>query len=626
MKQQIIFLGLLTLLFANFGNAQDRSYLFDEATGNWGTSLEQNYATLVANPTDAFLGIESSTISKAKANKLGFSNPYGSYVQSIFKNTAAHEAGILPFDYIYGIGEYRTTRQSTLSDLLDEYAPEDWVDLHLIRDGRKMKIQAQLDYEKDIEENEEEGKSAFLGISRRGQSDLDLDGVPVDIVDNSTAKAMGMEDGDKIIKINGYPILDWNDVSTAIATLQPNQEISVTFTRDGQTVTCNRAIKSYEETKADEPIAFAGHSDDEVIYGSVEQRDPIQHHESAFLGINIASLSRSKAEKLGFDNPYGTYVSSIVKNSAADKGGMKPLDYIYGIDEYRVGASQNLTDILGKYRAGDNAVILVSRKDKRKSISVRFGSRDDNYGHKKEKNKCEDPFFGITSSSYERISIDGVRVNVVKNATSKDVGMQNGDVIIKINGYRMVDWTDIGIAINMMKPGEIITVNYVRDGQEKSGNAPVKSYAETKNCADCNCYHKKPINLSNDNDNDFSYQNNTYEDSDIEINIMDANSRDLGEFSIKGISQTNNNLAINDLNIKSNASKGLFELSFDLPSSGATVVKVFNDKGRNIYEYDLGRFSGEFQDELNLMQNGKGSYLLNISQDGKVVSKKIVIR
>lgn len=630
MKQQILLLGILTLFFTPFSNAQDSGYQFDEATGTWGTNLEQNFTALVAHPTDAFLGIESKTISKEKAKKLGFSNPYGSYVQTIFKNTAAHKAGILPFDYIYGIGEYRTTRQSSLTDLLNEYEPEDWVDLHIVRDGKKMKIQAQLDYEKEVED-EEESDAAFLGISRRGQRSLDLDGVPVDIVDNSTAEAMGMEDGDKIMKINGYPILDWDDVSTAIGTLQPNQEIFVTFSRNGQTITRNSPIKSYKETKADDPMVFAGDWEEagDMIVADNHQQDPVnQHHESAFLGINIADMSHAKAEKLGFDNPYGTYVKSIIKNSAADKGGMKPLDYIYGIDEYRVGASQNLSDILAKYRAGDNAVVLVSRKDKRKSISVKFGSREDKYGYKKEKNKCEDPFLGITSSSYGKSDIDGVKVNVVKNATSKEVGMENGDIITKINGYKMVDWTDIGIAINMMKPGEIITVNYVRDGQNKSGNAPIKSYAETKNCSDCNCYHSKPITLSDDDDdNDFNFSSNDDDDiSDIDIKIEDANSGHIGEFAIRGLDYSNNKLTINNLNIKSNTNKGLFEISFDLPSNGETVVKVFNDNGRNIYEYDLGRFSGKFQDELNLMQNGKGTYLLNITQNEKVVAKKIIIR
>jgi type II secretory pathway component PulC len=396
----------------------------------------------------------------------------------------------------------------------------------------------------------------------------------------------------------------------------------VTFERNGETMTRRSPIKSYDATKANEPMAVADHWDN-IVYLEERQQNN-QHHESAFLGVNIANMSISKAEKLGFDNPYGTYVSSVIKNSAADKGGVKPLDYIYGIDEYRVGSSQKLSHILSKYRAGDNATILVSRKNQRKSLQVKFGSRDDKYGQKKKKNKCEDPFLGITSSSHQRIEIAGVKVNTVKNATSKEVGMENGDIITKINGYRMADWTDIGIAINMMQPGEVITIDYVRDGRKKSGSAPIKSYADTKNCSDCNCFQKHDVQNTNDDGNSFTLNNGSRQN--IDISIENINSRDFSEFAIRGVDNTTTELKINDLKIESKPNKGMFELTFHLPSSGETVVKVFNNNGRNIYEYDLGSFSGEFADELNLMQNGKGAYLLKITQDDNVLAKKIVIR
>jgi len=342
-----------------------------------------------------------------------------------------------------------------------------------------------------------------------------------------------------------------------------------------------------------------------------------QHHESAFLGINIASMSKSKAQKMGFDNPYGTYVSTVIPKTAADKAGIKSLDYIYGIDEYRVGEHQDLGDILRKFRAGDRAEVLVSRRNQRKVFPVQFGSKKDQYGQKKKRNKCEDPFLGITNNS--GIKSAGIQINIVKNATSERLGMKNGDIITHINDYRMVDWTDISLAINMMNPGEVITIDYLRHNQKGTVSAPILSYAETKNCSNCNCNSYNPIV----HDNDFQ---ETTDVSDIQIVIVDASSSDTETFSIKGISSSSSKLVVNNLQIKPDSGKGLFELSFDLPSEGQTVVKVYNQKGRNIYEYDLGRFTGDFEDEVNLIQNGKGSYLLNISQNGTVLTKKIIVK
>jgi len=275
MKQKFTFLGLLCLLFTFNGVAQDKQSQFDEATGRWGMPMNDNFTALVMHPTDAFLGIESNSISKPKADKLGFTNPYGAYISKVVSNTAAHKAGLLPFDYLYGIGEYRTTRQSAIGDLLAEYEPKDWVDLHLIRNGRKLTIQAQLDHEPEVEDLREESQ-AFLGISRIGQFRNDMSGVPVNILPNSTAKSIGMQNGDKITHINNHMILDWDDISTAIGSLKPQQEISVTFERNNQKTTRTGAIKSYSET-SNEPFLF---SDNKIEDENLAEHPNSNHHPS----------------------------------------------------------------------------------------------------------------------------------------------------------------------------------------------------------------------------------------------------------------------------------------------------------------------------------------------------------
>ena len=63
-----------------------------------------------------------------------------------------------------------------------------------------------------------------------------------------------------------------------------------------------------------------------------------------------------------------------------------------------------------------------------------------------------------------------------------------------------------------------------------------------------------------------------------------------------------------------------------MPSSGETLVLVKNPEGRTIYEYDLGDFSGDFEDEVDMIQNGEGAYLLIVKQDGKDANKKITIK
>jgi hypothetical protein len=87
-----------------------------------------------------------------------------------------------------------------------------------------------------------------------------------------------------------------------------------------------------------------------------------------------------------------------------------------------------------------------------------------------------------------------------------------------------------------------------------------------------------------------------------------------------------NNLRAEKINLYPNPNKGTFRLQFDLPEKGQTEIKVYNAAGRLIYEYELGNFSGEFTDDVDISQNGTGTYFLQIRQGEKYASKKIILQ
>ena len=68
-------------------------------------------------------------------------------------------------------------------------------------------------------------------------------------MDKSTAQSIGLEDGDLITHINGFPILDWTDMGTAIDMMEVGNQMKITYERKGETSTSNGMIKSLAETK-----------------------------------------------------------------------------------------------------------------------------------------------------------------------------------------------------------------------------------------------------------------------------------------------------------------------------------------------------------------------------------------
>ena len=616
---------------------------------DWRINLENLPDRIVISdePDGVFLGIESTDISIEKAKALGFENPYGSYVSRVISNSAAASAGLLPFDYIYGANDQRTSNNQDLADILEDFEPGDEVTLYFIRKGEKHTVNVRLgsyeEYDREAEGRDQE-EHGFLGVSPgEDESDDDLDGVSVEVAEESAAAEMGLIEGDVIVGINGYPVLDWDDVETAISNMQPGDPIEVIFERDAGELSAKGTVKSYRDAHPDDE-----HSDldidvdwDEIGNIRIELPDELaigwDQEDRAFLGIYTDMISEEKARKLGFENPYGSYVTGILKNTAAEKAGIKPFDYLYGIDEYRVGENQSLGGIMKKYRPGDKATLHFLRKGRKSSASIQFGRHDE--AEKVSRNSCEDPFFGIIQLSKSGDSnVDGVSVKPVKGSTAEELGLMEGDVITAINGYKIIDWQDITTAIEMLNPGETIAVDYRRDNKSMKASKAIRSYAETKKCENCDCGQKEEVVISlkkpdfkvnfnwNDKDDNHKPSAPRIDPDAAKVTMENITSSESSSLKSKGLDFSNNStLSVENLRLAPNPNAGMFSLDFRLSSSGETVVRLYNAAGRVIYEYELGNFSGDFHDSVDISQNGPGDYFLQITQNGKVFSKKIVL-
>lgn len=557
----------------------------------------------------AFLGVHSSEVSLAKAEILGFENPYGSYITQVIGNTAAEIGGLEPFDYIYGINDLRASRYEDLSDMLSAYQAGDEVVVHFYREGQEKSQLITLGSRTDAEyNNRNSDEDPHLGISDMQINPSQL-GVKVDVSRSSTAEEMGLEDGDIITAINGHSIVDWEDISTAIDAMSIGQTIEVEFERDGDMRTASAPIRSRATSQQ-----------------QYKERIKRERNSGAFLGIYSNVLSREKAKKLGLDNYYGSYVTGVIGNTAAERAGIKPFDYIYGIDEYRTGARQNLGNILSKYEPGDRARVYYMRKGADRSANVTFGSRSE--AVYKEVDKCDEPFFGV-SGDHSRSWNKGVPVQVIAKSTAESLGMEDRDVILTINDNPIIDWDDISTAIDNMSVGENIKVTYMRDNRELTGIQAIKSYCETKGLSGIDQFNfgDREIVVTGIERSNRDRSFKAVDFTNVVVNVQDISQEESSKLrSIGGVRLGNNTLQVNNLELAPNPQKGLFHLRFNLPSSGSTRVQIFNDNGRNIYDYDLGNYSGSFEDEVDISQNGNADYFLTVSQNNRIMAKKIVLR
>jgi len=584
----------------------------------------QQYYVWKSSSDKAFLGVNSDQVSESKAKLLGANNYFGNYVTKIIKGYAAEKAGIQPFDYLYGIGDLRASEDLDLSGMLSKFKADDKTTVHLFRKGKALSVEVTFEkrreFETETEWNWEE--KAFFGVSSLEEEEGDeaTAGVKVEIVSNSTAETIELKDEDIIHSINGYKMIDWSDISTAISTMKPGEKITVEYERAEKKGKVEGTVQSQAER---------------IKKTELQKAAPASY---AFLGIHSNEIDEEKAKKLGFETPYGSYISLVVKGAAAEKAGLQPFDYVYGVDDYRVSESKNLTDILKKYKADSNATVHFIRSGKKESVAVAFGLRSDTAGNEeKDDDKCKSPFLGVNETEGYEGDVEGVAVAPIKKSTAEELGMQRGDLITKINGVRILDWTDLSVAVDACKVGQDVTVNFLHNGKEMTATKPMKSYCDTNPYTEWG-WNDGEIHIFSAGDEDTPKAREeptgvmgrpeALDLSKVKVAVEDLTQQEADDMKTRYNMDMvpSNELRVNDLGLFPNPDQGAFRLQFELPEQGATSIRVYNAAGRSIYDYDLGSYSGPFSDEVDISQNGPGAYFLEITQGTKRLTKKVVLQ
>lgn len=326
--------------------------------------------------------------------------------------------------------------------------------------------------------------------------------------------------------------------------------------------------------------------------------------QSAFLGIHSNHVSKKKAQVLDFENRYGRYITNVIPKTAAEKTGLKPFDYLTGFNDVPFTKEDNMTNRLHQLQAGEKIKINFIRNGKARTRKVSLGAKGD--GEKRQRTREEDPFLGV-ASSHEKPpkNVSGVLVDVIECTTASAMGLMSSDVITAIDKIPMVDWHDLGAAIDNREVGDKIEVTYYRNGKIDKVKSAILSLAASKKCED-----------------------EQEEEEDMEVDMENVTQTEAeGMKAEKGIDMPLvNNLEIERLNVFPNPTNGLFELRFNLPAQGNTSIRVFNVAGAEIYRNELGRFTGDFRDRIDIGDQMKGAYFIMIQQGERSISKKLILQ
>lgn len=347
--------------------------------------------------------------------------------------------------------------------------------------------------------------------------------------------------------------------------------------------------------------------------------------EKAYLGVYSNHVSKEKAEKLGFENPYGSYVTRIIPNTTAEQSGMKVFDYIYAINGEEFNEDRSFSHALRDYQPGSTAEVAFVRNGKKQSKAITFGERSD--ANNRHRSDDKDPFLGVHQThSNVPDNVDGVPITIISSdcSTAKDLGLKPNDVITYIDNTPILDWHDLTAGIDNREVGDPIAITYYRDGVFNTVEAPIKSLSATHNCPD----EEEEVQPTAEETEEEIESEILALEEELQVSMENVSEKEADDMkNKKGIDMPIvNNLQIEQLNVFPNPTSGAFQLRFDLPETGITSIRIFNAAARLIYQNDLGQFTGEFTDRVNIGSNPAGTYFVEIRQDDKSVSKKLILK
>lgn len=161
-----------------------------------------------------------------------------------------------------------------------------------------------------------------------------------DVTPGGPAAKAGIRRGDVIVKYDGKPIREMNDLPYLVGTTPVGKVVEIEVIRDGRT-------KVFE-------VKIGRMEGEQVAAATAEPRP--------HLGMAVEELTPQLARQFGLKEKSGLVVVDVESGSAAEDAGIQPGDLILEIDQKPVKDLESFNKRMSKYKKGDVILLLVKRR------------------------------------------------------------------------------------------------------------------------------------------------------------------------------------------------------------------------------------------------------------------------
>jgi len=462
--------------------------------------------------------------------------------------------------------------------------------------------------------------NAFLGVEEDSDEDANQPGLVVEVIRGSAADKAGLRDNDKILSINATKTNRWSDLSQFVNQSKPGDKVKIIYSRNGKTAETEATLSTRKD---------------------VSNNKPAPH---GFLGVN---------DEGDDDDAEGVEIS-IINNSAVAKAGLKDGDVIYQLNDTPVADFEDISDFMAYTKPGEKVLVNYGRDGNRKSVEVLLGSQQSSWNGEnfditiprinlkgledfdidieypskisctvKEKEAC----LGVYSDEDESGRGTAIQSFTTESA-AREAGIQEGDVILSVNGQEINGHSELWDEIAKYKTGDNVKVAYEREGKSMQVQATLKACRDNQSRVEI---QNRSENGGRENRQFYTREWNSDDQRHLrETRIIIIRKAGEGDGAKVNINPNANkpaqdrSLSLTSFRAFPNPSQGQVTVEFK-GEPVATVVSLLDISGRQLFREELNAFNGEYNQQFDLTAYAKGTIIIHVQQGEQVFTEQLIV-
>lgn len=174
------------------------------------------------------------------------------------------------------------------------------------------------------------------------------------------------------------------------------------------------------------------------------------HVTRGWLGVTIQHVSEDLADSFGLPDTTGALISSVAKDSPADRAGLKRGDVILRLNNQKIESMNDLPRLVAEISVGEKAQVTIFRQGEEKVFAVEIGKLDDSIS--REPTTTQRTPLGLTTMEISpelrrRLNIQAeqgvVITSIEPNSPAAAATLRPGDVIVEFNNQQILNNADL---------------------------------------------------------------------------------------------------------------------------------------------------------------------------------------